>query len=276
MVQVRGLFQQNIFRHFIYFLSFHLINGLVHLVLLSIVAFFHFLLDHRLADIQDWVFFHGWEILIIGNVVSLYILTRFLGILSIERKPFLSLIKNNKGIFRKEVLASLIIFLLGLILLGKPTTSPSYEPDMYRILISILGQFVLYGSECLILLSLNKYLPLRRKQWHFELILFSLITFFIHKLVFLYGIRWEGQIIFQFILLFYLLRLRGEFVWLHSFLFIGFLVAPVAALFGLDPIWGERFSPFTFTSKVGGLEVGCFTFVTLVYLRAKRYHLFSL
>jgi hypothetical protein len=82
-------------------------------------------------------------------------------------------------------------------------------------------------------------------------------------------VRWQGDVIFSLILVFYLLKVRGEFVWLHSLLAIVLLFSPLSTFFGLDPLWGSKFSPFQFTGTIGGLEVGVFTLLILVFLRRK-------
>lgn len=234
------------------------------------VAFFHFLLSHRMADIQDWVFFHGWEILALGKVISLIIVSRFIGILSSERRPFYNLYSYKRGFLKKDLFIALVIFLLGMIIIGLPKSSPTFELDFYRVAVSYVGQFIFYGSEVLILLALNEYLPLKRKQWHLEVVLFSLLTFLIHKSVFLYGERWEGHVIFFFILIFYSLKMRGEFGWIHPVLTIFLLVGPISSFFGLDPLWGSRFSPFYFGKPITGLEIGVFTLVSLLYFRRRQ------
>lgn len=223
-----------------------------------------------MADIQDWVFFHGWEILSFGKVLSIFLVSRFVGILSTERRPFLSLYFYKKGFLKKDIFIALVIFILGLVIVGKPKSSPTYELDFYRVVVSYIGQVIFYGSEALLILALNEYLPLKRKHWHIQVILFSLISFIAHRSVFLFGERWEGQVIFFFILVFYSLKMRGEHGWIHSLLVILFLVAPVSSLFGLDPLWGSRFSPFYFVNKVTGLEIGVFTLVSLLYFRRKK------
>lgn len=222
-----------------------------------------------MADIQDWVFFHGWEILALGKVISLFIVSRFVGILSIERRPFLYLFQFKRGILSKDILIALIIFILGIIIIGDPLHVKTSEINIYQIISTFIGQIIFYGTDALLILALNEYLPIKKGDWVYEVILFSLISFFVQRSVFLFGIRWEADVIFSLIFVFYLLRFRGEFVWLHSLVVIIFLFAPLATFFGLDPILGNRFSLFTFTNRVGALEVGVFTLMTLFYLKKK-------
>jgi len=223
-----------------------------------------------MADIQDWVFFHGWEILVIGKLLSLFFISRFIGILSSERRPFINIYLYRKGTINKELLISLTIFLLGIIIVGKPKAQNQFSFELDLLLISFFGQLIFYGTEAIIILVLNEYLPLKRKNWHLQVVLFSLFSYIIHQNIFLYGENWSSFIVFFFILLFYTLKLRGELGWINPFITIALLIVPLSTIFGLDPIWGSRFSPFIFTQSVTGLEIGVFTLITLIYFKRRK------
>lgn len=251
-------------------MGFHFANALIHLIVLSIVAFFHFLLEHRMGDIQDWVFFHGWEVVGLGKIIALIIMARFIGILSIERRPFVYLFRFQRGFFKKDVLMALTIFILGIIIVGDPQHIVGSEFDLYRTFVSFLGHFIFYGSDALVILALNKFLPLKDGQWRYQVVLFSLISFFVQKNVFLFGVGWKAEVIFALIMCFYLIRFENDVAWIHTILAILILFAPLATFFGLDPLWGNKFSTFRFTGEVGGLEVGVFTLLILFFLKRKE------
>lgn len=257
-------------RHFYFFLGFHFINAIVHLIILSTIAFFHFLLDHRLADIQDWVFFHGWEVLMIGKIISLVVIFRFLGILSFERKPLIHLLAFNRGFWRKELFICLAFSLAGLIIVGSPSREVSYEFSLYRLTMNSLGVLVFYLSEALLVLALNKWLPLKRGQFPVEIFFFSLISFIVHKNLFVFGQGWNAPVIFHFIMIFSLLKMRGDFSWLHAVTWAVVFLVPLSVVFGMDPLWTHQFSPFEFGHDITGIEIGVFTLLTLFYLKRRK------
>jgi hypothetical protein len=273
MIKKSHFFSTALARHSYYFLGYQLINIITHLVILSVVIFFHFLLEHRLADIQDWIFFHGWEILILGKLLSLGIMSRFMGILSNERSPLINILAGARGIVRTELFVGMVIMTLGLMIVGKPLLQETYKWSLYPLLISYIGLVVLLGSDALILLVLNKSIPLKRKAWTGEIILFSLISFLIHKMIFLFGLAWDSHIIFSFIFIFYCLKLRGEFVWIHSLIFIVAFLAPLFTIFGMDPLWANRFSPLFFSESSANLGFAVFSLVVISFLRAKKLNL---
>lgn len=72
-------FKKNfIFKQFQFFLSYIVVFLLIYLFTVSIVIFFHFLLDHSLGIIEGWIFYRGWRIIIFSKIVTFYIVTVFL------------------------------------------------------------------------------------------------------------------------------------------------------------------------------------------------------
>jgi len=273
MIKDSNFLRSPLARHVYYFFGYQLMTVLAHLIILSVVIFFHFLLDHRLADIQDWIFFHGWEILILGKLISLGVMSRFMGILSSERSPLIHILSESRGVLRSELFIAIVIMIIGLLIVGRPFLQDSYKWSLYPLFISYVGAVTLLGGDALILIILNKSIPLSRKSWSIEVALFSVISFLVYKLIFLYGTHWNLHIVFSFILTYYCLRLRGEFVWLHALILIVAFLAPFFSLFGLDPLWGSRFSPFTLSESVTGIAFSVLSLVVIVYLRAKKLNL---
>lgn len=262
--------EPNLVNHLYYFCGHYLVHGLIYLIVLSVIAFFHFLLKHRLADIQDWIFFNAWWILIFSKSVSFFVTSRFTGILSFERKPLAHLLMHKKGIFRTEVYVAITIFALGMALIGRPIWRDGYEWEVSLLILNYFGVILFFGLDALLVLVLNDSLPLTRKGWYIEIALLSLLGFLFNKWTYFYGLNWSAEIVFFYAIVFYALKLRGGFVWLHSFLLIVFLIAPLCAVFGLGPLWHGLYSPFKFSAPVGSLEIGVFSLLTLFYFNSKR------
>ena len=262
--------EPNLINHIYYFLGYYLTHGLTYVVVLSVISFFHFLLDHRLADIQDWIFFHSWWILIFTKSVSFFVVSRFTGILSFERKPLIHLLMYRKGISRNEVYVAMLIFILGMILLGKPIWREGFEWEISLVILNYIGVSLFFGLDALLILTLNDELPLERKSWIGEIILFSIMGFLFNKWTYFYGLNWSAQTIFFYLIVFFALKLRGDYVWLHSFILITALIAPLCSFFGLGPLWNGLYSPLFFSAPIGSLEIGVFSILTLIYFNSKR------
>ena len=77
---------------------------------------------------------------------------------------------------------SIIIFLLGMTLLGKPVWREGFEWEFSSIFLSYIGVVLFFGLDALLILNLNDQLPIKRKSWHYEVILFSVMSFLFNKL----------------------------------------------------------------------------------------------
>ena len=74
-----------------YYSVFQLIFVLLVILLSSIGAFFHFLLDHEISIVESWLHNNQWEILIVSKIFSLFLLNRWFEMRLYELKSFRSL-----------------------------------------------------------------------------------------------------------------------------------------------------------------------------------------
>ena len=65
----RKIYYTSLFKNLVYYASYWLLILIVHHILISTVAFFHFQLDHRLGTIEEWIFAKGWEIILVSKVI---------------------------------------------------------------------------------------------------------------------------------------------------------------------------------------------------------------
>ena len=56
-----------------YYAVFQLIFVVLVVILSSIGAFFHFLLDHEISIVESWLHNNHWEILIVSKIFSLFV-----------------------------------------------------------------------------------------------------------------------------------------------------------------------------------------------------------
>ena len=94
----------------VYFLGYQVTMLLTYLIIVSILAYFHFLLDHSLSVIEDWIFDHGWEIVIASKLLSLFIIVNFLNVQTDERAPLRKYLLDFKRNTPREIFV-IIMFL---------------------------------------------------------------------------------------------------------------------------------------------------------------------
>ena len=95
----------NFFRHVVYYLGFHVGVWIIQLCLISLAAFFHFLLDHDLGTIENWVFDLGWQIVIFCKVSAFFIIRSFLNITKDPVTSFKNFVQDLWKIPSREVFA---------------------------------------------------------------------------------------------------------------------------------------------------------------------------
>lgn len=257
-------------KHLLLYCSFQLLNTVLHVLFLSIVSFFHFLLDHRMADIQDWVYFHSWEILSLCKILSLVTVTRFTGLYSSERNPFLHLLRDKRGDLNKNVLTACFAVLVGLYFVGQPKATHLMSIEAIHYLTSGLGTFIFFLTEILVVMAINTDREVSDRYWSYEIILFSLISFLVHKYFFLFNSKWEPATILFLMFCFWLLRLSRKFLWINSVIPVLFIAVPSFAFFGLDPLWGDQYALFRFSYRGTFLEYFVFFGLAAFYLHRRR------
>jgi len=102
-----------------YYFYFYATICIVHLIMISIVSYFHLLLGHSISTIGDWIVDRGWTLIIISKLLVFVLVYQFVRL----KLDYLLLIKNYfKNAIqwpRQEMYVSLLFLLLGLISLGK-------------------------------------------------------------------------------------------------------------------------------------------------------------
>ncbi len=75
-----------------YYVAALVLMWFFHLILVSVVSFVHFQLDHSLGIIENWIFDQGWEIVTIAKLLATFVIFKFIIIRTDTRKPLHDLI----------------------------------------------------------------------------------------------------------------------------------------------------------------------------------------
>jgi uncharacterized membrane protein len=114
----------NLLKHLLFlFLGLLMLWG-VHIIELSLVSFFHFLLDHRLAVIEGWVFDKAWEMILIAKVLPILFLLKFVYLKSQSRHPLRDQFFSGINIPSYEIWVMIVVSLILTALFTKPTLNP--------------------------------------------------------------------------------------------------------------------------------------------------------
>lgn len=247
MTIVKKYFEIPLVKHlFIFTICMMLVWG-VHVVVISLVAFFHFILEYRLAQVESWIFDRAWEIIIFCKLISLLFILKFVYLKSNSRAPlreqFLSGIKwPGHEIWGLVVASHFVLFAF---------VYPVKNPEITNIfvlknIINYLGLIVFFISDVFLIDALERMNPLRSKKAEIRNFLLAAIVFLSMKLTYGYG---ENITALVALFVFFTFSLHSyKKYWIDTFLYISLFLAPALVLLGQDFIWKAQFSPFISSS----------------------------
>ena len=76
----REFFQSNLGKQILFYCFFYGVLWGVHLILISLVSFFHLLLEHNIRTIGDWIGDRGWGLIILSKMSVFYLAMLFVNL----------------------------------------------------------------------------------------------------------------------------------------------------------------------------------------------------
>lgn len=244
------MFEGNLFKNIKYYGSYQLLFVVIFIMLSSIGAFFHFLLDHEISIVESWLHNNHWEILIIAKLFALYLLNRWFKVRLYQMKSIRELVKELVHWPEpKAIVISFFMMVSYLSLSGTQYTGQNLGYWYYH-LTSFLGMFLYFGIEFIVIAYLDDVLNQKEQPSLLWLSVFYTVLF---------GAAFRATVPDYYELLSYvilcfstLMYLSGKSFksWSNVVCFLIVFLAPMASIFGMDPVWGDDFSPFTVKSKL--------------------------
>ncbi len=258
-----------ILKHIFYFVLFAVLNWFCHTVLISVIAFFHFILGYRLAVIDDWVFKNAWSIAFLTKTFSAIVIFKLLSVKSNRRSPFKELVGKGLLTPSREIYLMMILLFTFFFLFGVESLSFSENFKFNRSLRSFFGVFFFYGVEIFVIFSINTFNVLPQKECLYLIPVYSLLFLLHNKVTYFYAL---GPDFFVFLNFFSLVALIfwQRLNWSLPISLLLIFVAPLAFFLGLDPIWSDEYSVFTFSKGMkASILVGIYL-TPMIYLFIKN------
>lgn len=261
------MLEGNLFKNIKYYASFQLLYVVIFIILSSIGAFFHFLLDHEISIVEAWLHNNHWEILITAKLISLFLLNRWFHVRLYQLKSIRELVRElvhwpePKAIVISFFMITSYLYLGGVIYTGQ---NLGY---WYYHLASYLGLFLYFAIEFIVIAYLDGVL---NKKEHPSFLWLSLSYTVLFSISFRLSVPDYYQLLPYVVLCFSsLMYLSGKSFksWSNVVCFLMVFVAPMGSLFGLDPVWGEDFSPFKVKTKLGLSFLAAIWMVSFCYYR---------
>jgi hypothetical protein len=245
------MFEGNLFKNIKYYGAYQLLYVVIFILLSSLGAFFHFLLNHEISIVESWLHNNHWEILIIAKLISLFLLNRWFKVRLYELKSIRELVRELVHWPEpKAIVISFFMLVSYLSLSGTEYTGQNLGYWYYHFT-SFLGLFLYFGIEFIVIAYLDDVLNQKEQPS------FTWLSVF-YTAIFTLGFRLsvpDYYSLLPYVILCFssLMYLSGKSFksWSNVVCFMVVFVAPMGSLFGMDPVWGDDFSPFRVKSKLG-------------------------
>ncbi len=258
--------QSNLGKQLILYCAFYVVLWGVHLVLISLVSFFHLLLKHNIRTIGDWIGDRGWGLIILSKISVFYLAMLFVNLKTKKIFSLKSYFRNSIQKPRIEVIVTLFFLLIALLGLGEIKYNSTMIVEMNRLLLSIIGSFVFFAVDYVLLVILDVFYPVREESLRLKrMITLPLLFYLFSAATFVYEQTISLKLYAFFILLVYSGEWRRKNWTLPAVFLIAFIV-PAFSLLGLDPVWGEIYSPMSASREISTTSVFVLIIFAIGYL----------
>lgn len=267
--------QGNLFKNIKYYGSYQLVFAILFIVLSSIGAFFHFLLDHEISIVESWLHNNHWEILIIAKLIALYLLNRWFKVRLYQMKSIRELVKELVHWPEPKAIVISFFMMVSYLTISGMSYAGQNLGYWYYHLTSFLGMFLFFGIEFIVIAYLDDVLNQKEQPSLLWLSVFYTCLFgaaFRATVPDYYGLL--PYVVFCFSTLMYLSG-KSFKSWSNVVCFLIVFVAPMGSIFGMDPVWGDDFSPFTVKSKLALPFLGTIWMVSFCYYKYRDQFIFG-
>jgi hypothetical protein len=249
-----------------YYTLFYLALWSLHLILISLISYFHLLLNHNIRTIGDWIGDRGWALIIISKILMFYIASQFVRLKSKKIHLIRSYLRNSIQWPRKEIVVVLIFLLIGLMGVGKVAINRTMIFELDRFLFSIVGTFIFFSVDYALLVVLEIFFPLEeQKEKKQKLFIFPLLFYAFTYATFIYEQTVSIKLYGFFFLLIYLGEWRRR-NWTVPLLFLLVFLIPLYSLFGMDPVWSTSYSFFRMEHPISSFSIFVLIGTAILYL----------
>lgn len=240
----------NLVKNIKYYGSYQLLYVVIFILLSSIGAFFHFLLSHEISIVESWLHNNHWEILIVAKLLSLFLLNRWFQVRLYQLKTIRELVREFvRWPEPKAIVIAFFMVVSYLSLSGIVYTGQNLGYWYYHV-VSFLGLFLYFGIEFIVIAYLDDVLNQKEQP---SLLWLSIFYTAFFTLAFRLSVPdYYGLLPYVVLCFSSLMYLSGKSFksWSNVVCFLVVFVAPMGSLFGMDPVWGDDFSPFRVKTKL--------------------------
>lgn len=228
----------------LYYLGYCAILILTQISMVSVVAFFHFLLDHDMSVVENWLTRNAWEMLCLSKLVALFAIMNVIRLNLYTDTTVIHYLKKLEFKPDHQVIVFIFFVLAAdlMLVLNSPLSYTLRELEFSATVTSFFGSATFYFLDMILIVYLMELFPILKKRnkiilLTFFTIIFLIVTNIIHpysKVNTLYMVLFYSSLV---ITLFLFPKNMGNLIWLSSS-FIGLS----CIIFGQDLVWSNSYS----------------------------------
>lgn len=239
--------EQDLYRNLRWWGFYIFVQVTCHVVLTSIAAFFHFLLDHELSLVEGWVHNNGWELAVVAKLFAAWVVHRLLRVRLYRPRGVRDFFKTEWRVPDRRTVVVAAFLTLAFLWLGGPSVQSQNGPYTSYHIVAFTGMALWLMVDYFCLALLQDLFPVtdgRGERWRFAVYLAGFWAAFRLVVPDYFGASLVMHLHFLTLLLVSGPRFQH---WGDVTVYLLLFAAPMGALFGIDPIWGADFAPFKFT-----------------------------
>lgn len=257
----------NLVKNIKYYGSYQLLYVVIFIILSSIGAFFHFLLNHEISIVESWLHNNHWEILIIAKLLSLFLLNRWFRVRLYQLKSIRELVREFVRWPEPKAIVIAFFMVVSYLSLGGIVYTGQNLGYWYYHFVSFLGLFLYFGIEFIVIAYLDDVLNEKEQP---SLLWLSIFYTALFTIAFRLSVPdYYGLLPYVVLCFSSLMYLSGKSFksWSNVVCFLVVFVAPMGSLFGMDPVWGDDFSPFRVKTKLSLAFLAVIWMVSFCYYK---------
>lgn len=249
-----------------YYIFFCLIFVLMHLLLVSIFSFFHFLLDHEMGTIESWISRNTWELIFIAKLSAFFVSYKLTKLNDYREQKLRDYFKSlsMKPTRKAMILSCFIIgiFYALIVQFGGGIKSNQFLDEL--LVSSFLGAFFFFAIDIIYLIYLNEFYKSDKLNSVNMLIVLLVIFILASKIVLPYMSKYLIFLVVHFVTLIYMYSKKNL---ADIFVYLVLIVAPMSSFFGLDLVWDNSFAIVNYKEKVPVFGIIGIWLIAITYYR---------
>jgi hypothetical protein len=263
IINIQKSFKTNLGKQVLNYALFYGVLWIFHLLFVSVITFFHLILNHNIGTIADWIVDRGWIEIALSKVLIFFIAIQFMKVRNIKYALVRGMLRNSTSIPRHESFVAIIFLLLSVIAAGDLQLNDGYIFEIFRTMSSAVGTVIFFGIDLFLILILDVFHPLREEaDVRRKIFLFPFLFYFFTRATFIYEQTISLKLYPYFFILMYAAYWRRR-NWTFPLLIIFGFFVPAFVFLGLDPVWSKSFSFFYMKHEVSAGSI--FLICTLLY-----------